>query len=45
MITEKEFQENISYLEEDTDMRYLGTAWENKPFSAELELYTDAGAI
>lgn len=34
--------ENIAYLE-DHDISFLGLAWDEKPYSGELECYTDAG--
>lgn len=41
-MNKKEFNKNVRYLE-DNDIRFLGRAWDDEKFSAELETYTNAG--
>jgi len=41
-MTQKEFDENKAYLD-GVNLTFLGNAWDDKPFSAELESFTSAG--
>lgn len=41
-MTQKEFDENKAYLD-GVNLTFLANAWDNEPFSAELESYTDSG--
>lgn len=41
-MNKKQLRWNIAYLE-DNDIMYNGLAWDDAPFSGELETYTEAG--
>jgi hypothetical protein len=41
-MTQKEYNENKAYIE-DWNVSVCGKAWDDKPFSAELECFTSAG--